>query len=908
MENNENKNNHPEQPEVNNQTKENTEANKRMAQTGLKGAATAAGAYLGGQVGAQIGSKAADAINNSKIGNAVTDAAAQVGNAANKMSPTGATNQKLTNAAANSGLLDLADKGIDVAAGGTSGGKEIGSNPNATPSQGNQLSNANKPSTPTDNKSPNGQQQDSAHKKTPQQRANKNGGTPDISIQKNPSKDKQSRLASNHSKHADGSNDDTLDSEDKSNPLKKKKSFPDSKKNSDKQETEEEENSKKDAKQFGNIMKMLGTFVTGMFGALGAVGMFIITHIVLISIILIIAAVVILISTIITLLVSFFQYGKEQDGTVCYVTPSCNKVVIKSEEGDKTYSLDEYIAGAIVNYYEHDTYALPGTDVSQKLLQTFSVIIHSDIAAYSDYDIQTETCTVSEESQFTNIYIPTESQNNADDNSSNEEDNNNDDINDNSTDSSDSEQNEENSVEYQKQAYYNQAKIAANTVLNEVVDVYTQRISIFYDGYANILNTSSSINSDYKSIIRDYIKYSPDYEDVISNSVNNLDNSEKSDDNDGEMIGIYPVCDFNKSSTGTGPITYSSEICSTVHVNNGTNAGDYTIDEFIEGVVYNEARAWTDSLDTLKAHAVAARTYLVNRGKVENGTCYMTVGSNTMGFTKSTNAAIHQAVTETSGEYLMVNGQISKKAEWDALCIKNPDTTGSTYTICQNNQQIPKAWFSKVKLFGTISWYNKHSHGRGMSQYGAYYLATVQGKSYKDIINYYYDADVGTVITESKKDYVMPINSFSYINGEITGYCDGSSNVHTGIDFVAIKGTPVYAAHSGIVDDLYDTNYQCGKSCKKGQKEGLGVKIKNSDGTYSLYMHFSARENLVRGQKIEAGQKLGEVGNTGSARGKNGGYHLHYQMQTQNNGTRTILNPRDYLPLDEKGYGVCYKP
>ena len=58
----------------------------------------------------------------------------------------------------------------------------------------------------------------------------------------------------------------------------------------------------------------------------------------------------------------------------------------------------------------------------------------------------------------------------------------------------------------------------------------------------------------------------------------------------------------------------------------------------------------------------------------------------------------------------MVNGQISKQAEWDALCITNPDTTGSTYTICQKNQQIPKEWFSKVKLFGTISWYNKHSH------------------------------------------------------------------------------------------------------------------------------------------------------------------------------------------------------
>lgn len=74
----------------------------------------------------------------------------------------------------------------------------------------------------------------------------------------------------------------------------------------------------------------------------------------------------------------------------------------------------------------------------------------------------------------------------------------------------------------------------------------------------------------------------------------------------------------------------------------------------------------------------------------------MTVGGNTMGFTKSTNAAIHQAVTETSGEYIMVNGQISKQAEWDALCITNPDTTGSTYTICQKISKFLKSGSLKL--------------------------------------------------------------------------------------------------------------------------------------------------------------------------------------------------------------------
>ena len=116
MEDKEHPNNQDEQTEKERQEQENIASNKRMAQTGLKGVATAAGAYFGGAAGAKIGSKAADAINNTPVGDTLTDAAGKVGNEANKMSPTGDTNQKLINAAANSGALDLADKGIDAAA------------------------------------------------------------------------------------------------------------------------------------------------------------------------------------------------------------------------------------------------------------------------------------------------------------------------------------------------------------------------------------------------------------------------------------------------------------------------------------------------------------------------------------------------------------------------------------------------------------------------------------------------------------------------------------------------------------------------------------------------------------------------------------------------------------------------
>lgn len=889
--NNANNGNQNETSDVERQEQENLDSNKKMAQTGLKGAATVAGAYLGGAAGAKIGAKAADVINNTPVGNAITDAAAQAGNIANKMSPTGKTNQALTNAAVNSGAVDLADKGINAAA-----NNGLGKSPTAN----SQTPKTKGPSNQSGINQDTNPSQNSNNLHFPNQNSKILGKD---QRPKNPSRNKQSELSKKHSKHADGSNDDTKENSDQKNnplkglnPLKKNNLFPNKSKNSSNEEPETEaEAAKKDLKQFGNILKLAGGIITGIMATLGAIGAFIITHIVLISIILVIAVVVIFISGVIAMVSSFFQYGKEDDGTVCYTTPSCNQIVIKSEEGDKTYSLEDYIAGAIVNYYDHDNYAVANTNVDQNLLKAFSIIIHSDVAAYSDYDSKTETCTINNNSKFQNIYTLNEEE--QDDEAGDDLENTDEVPSDETT-----KQEIEDTEKAKKDKYYVQAKFAAESVLTEVVDVYTQRIDIFYDGYINVINTAYNTAGDYKSIIREYIKNSPDYEIVKDDNLKTgtINDEDTIDDNNGEAIGIYPVCDFDKSNSENNIISYSNDICSTVHINSGSTAGDYTIDKFIEGVVYNEAGGWSNSLDTLKAHAVAARTYLVNRGRVENGTCYIDTGTNTMGFTNKTNAAVTQAVTETSGEYIMVNGKISKEAEWDALCITNPNTTGSTYILCQKNQQISKKWIDEdVTLYGTISWYNEHSHGRGMSQYGAYYMATVQNKNYKDIIKYYYDADVGTVITQSKEGFVMPINTFSMITGETTGYC-GSGNEHSGMDFAATVGTPIYAAHDGLIVKTYDYSSNCYGSCSSTQGVGIGFRIDNQDGTVSMYMHMSQRMNLSRGTTVKAGQLLGYVGNTGSSTGP----HLHYGMLSASTGA--VLNPRNYLPLDEKGIGKCY--
>lgn len=803
--------------------------------------------------------------------------------------------------------------------------------PSPTPQQSSQSTSQNS----AGNKSPIAANEGTTNAKTPQQQiknqdAPKNSGAASSQAGKstkpgeNPTKPKASRtqnnsrktpnlnpsrrfnpknIASKHSKHS-GNNDipPLSENENSGNPLDKIKNKIAPQKNIQKSAA------KKSTKKMASAApKVASTAARSASKLVAGIASFIMSSPVVIITGLVICLAVLFASLIAPFIASLQPYGEDEDGNVCFATAPCTNIVLKNGDTEKKYKLDEYIAGAMVDYYDYSSvvkYTLDKPSINDNLLKALAVIIHTDISIYSSYDSQTSTCTIDDTSKFKNVYEPTVTDDNSDatditDETENQE------TNQDSTEEQDSQnnvdtENDSNTNSENKQTkedkYYYQAKSAVNSVLSEVVDAYSTNLELKYSGYLQVLHNAADAGQDYQKIVKTYIKNDPNY---VSKTCATEDDENQDNSAEDNSIGIYPICYFDKSSTGTGPISYSSDICSTVHINNGINAGDYTIDEFIEGVVYNEARAWTDSLDTLKAHAVAARTYLVNRGKVENGTCYMTVGGNTMGFTKSTNAAIHQAVTETSGEYIMVNGQISKQAEWDALCITNPDTTGSTYTICQKNQQIPKEWFSKVKLFGTISWYNKHSHGRGMSQYGAYYLATVQGKSYKDIINYYYGADIGTVITQSKEGFVMPINTFNKITGETTGYC-GSGNPHTGIDFAAPTGTPIYAAHDGVIVKTYDNATNCYGSCNSTQAVGIGFRIDNQDGTISMYMHMSKRENLSRGTSVKAGQLLGYVGNTGSSTGP----HLHYGMSNSTNGA--VLNPRSYLPLDEKGFGKCY--
>jgi murein DD-endopeptidase MepM/ murein hydrolase activator NlpD len=90
----------------------------------------------------------------------------------------------------------------------------------------------------------------------------------------------------------------------------------------------------------------------------------------------------------------------------------------------------------------------------------------------------------------------------------------------------------------------------------------------------------------------------------------------------------------------------------------------------------------------------------------------------------------------------------------------------------------------------------------------------------------------------------------------------GVANYHNGIDIVNKPGTAIAAAMSGTVADVgFNNNY------------GNYVILKHSGGYQTLYGHMT-RYVVSRGQKIQQGQEIGELGSTGYSTGP----HVHFSV------------------------------
>ena len=92
----------------------------------------------------------------------------------------------------------------------------------------------------------------------------------------------------------------------------------------------------------------------------------------------------------------------------------------------------------------------------------------------------------------------------------------------------------------------------------------------------------------------------------------------------------------------------------------------------------------------------------------------------------------------------------------------------------------------------------------------------------------------------------------------------GYTKMHTGVDWAAPSGTPIYASGNGTIE-------------KEGWESGYGkyIRIRHTNGYETAYGHMSAfARGIEEGKRVRQGQVIGFIGSTGLSTGS----HLHYEI------------------------------
>ena len=144
----------------------------------------------------------------------------------------------------------------------------------------------------------------------------------------------------------------------------------------------------------------------------------------------------------------------------------------------------------------------------------------------------------------------------------------------------------------------------------------------------------------------------------------------------------------------------------------------------------------------------------------------------------------------------------------------------------------------------------------------------IQSKSYDEIIE----------LAKNKADMLASLPAIQPVaNKNLSRIASGygyrihpiykTMKLHTGMDFSAKKGTPIYATGNGKISEV--------RRSRRGY--GNHVIIDHGYGYKTLYAHM--KKYIVRkGQKVKRGEVIGYVGNTGTSVAP----HLHYEVIKNN--------------------------
>lgn len=134
-------------------------------------------------------------------------------------------------------------------------------------------------------------------------------------------------------------------------------------------------------------------------------------------------------------------------------------------------------------------------------------------------------------------------------------------------------------------------------------------------------------------------------------------------------------------------------------------------------------------------------------------------------------------------------------------------------------------------------------------------------------------------IAAYQSPFAMPVKNGGFRLTSGFGYRrdpkGAGTRMHSGTDFAAPVGTPIYATADGVVE-------------KAGWGNGYGrmIKIRHQFGVETLYAHLS-KVRVKTGQKVSRGDRIGDMGSSGRSTGS----HLHYEVRVGGNP----VNPMTFI-------------
>jgi murein DD-endopeptidase MepM/ murein hydrolase activator NlpD len=152
--------------------------------------------------------------------------------------------------------------------------------------------------------------------------------------------------------------------------------------------------------------------------------------------------------------------------------------------------------------------------------------------------------------------------------------------------------------------------------------------------------------------------------------------------------------------------------------------------------------------------------------------------------------------------------------------------------------------------------------------------AYIQSKSFDKIA----ELASNKILMQQSMPIFAPVNLLQTRLSSIFGYRTdpvyGGIQHHKGVDLSGKIGMPIYASGDGVV---LQASYN-------GGGYGNMVEVDHGFGYTTRYAHLS-KINVVEGQRVKRGDKVGEMGSTG----KSIGPHLHYEIRLKNNPQNPLI-------------------